>query len=316
MIIAPNRVPKFFSHARDMLMINVAPYTWLPKSNAVETAFSWMQPACRYSLDEVVELPPVVYRTAEVELSGEQQETYKKVATAMATMVKEKQITAVNAGVAMNKLLQIAGGWVYTTRPEFVRLDPTPRVVAMADLIRSCTEKVLVSIPYRHMIEGISKDPVDERCGYRAHLACTGIPPAARKSSMRSRTPTSTRCSWCNPQCIAHGLTLTAASMIVWYLPTTSLENLTTSFNARITPHWAEAQAAGAAPAGFPGGTARLQAAARPSDDPEPVSQSRGRGDRWRRMTIRTTRTARRCANLKTSLGYDPDDPTITVEFV
>jgi hypothetical protein len=96
-------------------------------------------------------------RTVDVPLSVEQTQTYKRVATAMQAMVKDKQITALNAGAAMNKLLQIAGGWVYTKNPEFVRLDPSPRIVAMADMIRAADEKVLVAIPYRHMIEGISK---------------------------------------------------------------------------------------------------------------------------------------------------------------
>jgi hypothetical protein len=232
-IITPSRVPKFYSHARDMLMLNIAPYVWKPKPNATQTAFSWMQPSCRYQLEDVVELPPVISRTVDVPLSDEQADTYKRVATAMAAMVKNKQITAVNAGAAMNKLLQIAGGWVYTKRPEFVRLDPTPRVVAMADLINSCDEKVLVAIPFRHMIEGISKI-----LGMKGvdidHCCVHGDTPHREEIFNHFQNTDKYKVMLVHPQCVSHGLTLTAASMIIWYLPTVSLE-IYDQFNARIT---------------------------------------------------------------------------------
>jgi hypothetical protein len=233
MIVTPSRVPKYRSHARDMLMLNIGPYLWKPKADAVATAFGWMQPSCRYTLDDVVELPPVVSRTVDVAMSDEQQATYKKVATAMAAMVKSKQITAANAGAAMNKLLQIAGGWVYTKRPEFVRLDPTPRVVAMADLINSCDEKVLVAVPYRHMIEGISRIFSRKDVGID-HCCVHGDTPHREKYFGLFQSTDKYKVLLAHPQCMSHGLTLTAASMIIWFLPTTSLDTYD-QFNARIT---------------------------------------------------------------------------------
>lgn len=233
MIVTPSRVPRFRSHARDMLMVNIGPYLWKPKANATATAFGWMQPACRYMLEDVVELPPVISRTIDVPMSTEQETTYKKVATAMAVMVKNKQITAANAGAAMNKLLQIAGGWVYTQRPEFVRVDPTPRVVAMADLIKSCDEKVLIAIPYRHMIEGVSK--ILNMKGVDIEHCCVhGDTPHREQFFNLFQNTDKFKTMLVHPQCVSHGLTLTAASMIIWYLPITSLDTYD-QFNARIT---------------------------------------------------------------------------------
>jgi hypothetical protein len=232
-IITPARLPKFKSHARDILMMQIGPYLWKPKPNAVETAFSWLQPSCRFKLDDVVELPPVISRTVDVDMSEEQKDTYKRVATVMAVMVRNKQITAANAGVAMNKLLQIAGGWVYTQRPEFVRLDPTPRVVAMADMIHSCTEKVLVAVPYRHMIEGISKIFNMKTVGID-HCCVHGDTPHREQFFHLFQNTDKFKVMLVHPQCVSHGLTLTAASTIIWYLPVTSLETYD-QFNARIT---------------------------------------------------------------------------------
>lgn len=235
LIVTPNTVPRFKTHARDMLMMKMQNNNWLwkPKADAVQRAFSWMKPACRYSLEDVVELPPVISRTVDVPLSADQAATYKRVATAMSAMVKDKKITALNAGAAMNKLLQIAGGWVYTQKPEFVRLDPTPRIVAMADMIRAADEKVLVAVPYRHMIEGISKifnmKGVDiEHCV--VHGETTGRDQIFNTFQNTDKY----KVLLVHPQCVAHGVTLTAASTIIWYLPITSLD-IYDQFNARIT---------------------------------------------------------------------------------
>lgn len=232
-IVTPNRVPRFRTHAREALMVKVTNYLWKPKADAVKRAYSWMQPSCRYSLDEVVELPPLVRRTVQVAMSSEQDMAYKKVATAMHAMVQNKTITAANAGVAMGKLLQIAGGWVYTGNPDYVRLDPTPRIVAMADLIRENQQKVLVAIPYRHMIEGVSKilsmKGVDMK-----HSVVHGDTPKREEIFNAFQNTDRENIMLVHPQCVAHGITLTAASMVIWYLPITSLD-IYDQFNARIT---------------------------------------------------------------------------------
>ncbi len=235
MIVTPNTVPKHKSHARDMLMykLNNSQWTWKPKPDAVQRAFSWMQPSVRYSLEDVVELPPVISRTVDVPLSEEQSTVYKRVATAMQAMVKDKKITAINAGAAMNKLLQIAGGWVYTNNPEFVRLDPTPRIVAMADMIRAADEKVIVAIPYRHMIEGISKILNMDGVGIE-HCVVHGDTRDRDQVFNIFQNTDKYKTMLVHPQCVAHGVTLTAASTIIWYLPITSLD-IYDQLNARVT---------------------------------------------------------------------------------
>jgi SNF2 family DNA or RNA helicase len=233
-IITPDTVPAYRTHARDMLMTRLTSnqYIWKPKPDAVQRAFSWMQPSCRYALDDVVELPPLISRTVDVALSKGQEQTYKRVKIAMQAMVKDKKITALNAGAAMNKLLQIAGGWVYTTKPEFVRLDPTPRIAAMVDLIRSAERKVLVAIPYRHMIDGVST--IFNLIGDDlSHCMVHGDTPQRDQIFNTFQNTDKWKVMLVHPQCVAHGITLTAADTIIWYLPITSLD-IYDQFNARI----------------------------------------------------------------------------------
>jgi SNF2 family DNA or RNA helicase len=234
LVITPGRVPRYQSHARDMLMTKgVQAYQWNPKPDAVARAFSWMQPSCRYSLDDVAELPPMISRTIDVPMSAEQAQTYKQVATAMKAMVKDKIINALNAGAAMNKLLQIAGGWVYTKNPEFVRIDPTPRILALADLIQAAGEKVIVAIPYRHMIEGISK--ILSMKGVEIdHCVVHGDTTNRDQIFNMFQNTDKYQTMLAHPGCVHHGLTLTAASTIIWYLPITSLD-VYDQMNARVT---------------------------------------------------------------------------------
>jgi SNF2 family DNA or RNA helicase len=142
-------------------------------------------------------------------------------------------ITALNAGAALNKLLQIAGGWVYTQNPEFVRVDPTPRILALTDLIASAERKVLVAVPYRHMIEGISK--IFSMKGVDIdHCVVHGDTVGRDNLFNLFQNTDKYRVMLVHPQCVAHGVTLTAADTIIWYLPITSLE-VYDQFNARIT---------------------------------------------------------------------------------
>lgn len=233
MIVTPGRVPRYRKHAQDMLMTYVSTYVLKPKPDAVARAFSWMQPACRYALEDVVELPPLISRTIDVPLSDGQDKIYKRVATAMQAMVKDKTITALNAGAAMNKLLQIAGGWVYTQNPEFVRIDPTPRILALANLIDSADNKVIVAVPYRHMISGISK-LLSMKGVEIEHCVVHGDTPDRENIFNLFQNTDKYRVMLAHPQCVSHGLTLTAASTIVWFLPVPSLD-IYDQFNARIT---------------------------------------------------------------------------------
>jgi SNF2 family DNA or RNA helicase len=232
-IITPSRVPKYRSHARDMLMTRVSDFVWKPKPDAVATAFSWMQPSVRYSLEDVVELPPLISRTIDVPLSTEAETVYKRVATAMSAMIKGKQITAVNAGAAMNKLLQIAGGWVYTKNPEFTRVDPTPRILALTDLIASAEHKVIVAVPYRHIIEGISKI-FNMNSVKIDHAVVHGDTKNRENIFNLFQNTDKYKVLLAHPATVSHGLTLTAADTIIWYLPITSLD-VYDQFNARIS---------------------------------------------------------------------------------
>lgn len=233
-IVNPTLVPKTFGATRELLMTKKSQYKFIPKADAVDTAFRMMQPAVRFNLDDVVELPDVTHRHIDVPLSDEQQDTYNKLVREFAAMVDEKVITAANAGAAMNKLLQVACGWVYTNAPEYVGLNPVPRVSTLVDLVMGAAQKVLVFVPYRHAVEEISKVFLHKDVAIHHAVVHGDVSQKDRDHEFNMFQNTGKyKALLAHPQCLAHGLTLTAASTIIWYSPTASLE-IYDQANARI----------------------------------------------------------------------------------
>jgi SNF2 family DNA or RNA helicase len=234
-IVTPALAPKYQKQARDLLMTQLSQYVWKPKPTAVDNAFAMLQPSVRYALEDVLELPEMIVRPAtEVPMSKQQAEVYGKIKRELVAMVHEKVITAHNAGVAMNKLLQVAGGWVYTKAPAFVKLDAEPRLTALLDLVESCNRKVIVFVPFRHAIEGISALFQSDAIAID-HAVIHGDVNANDRALLLNDFQHTPRYKvlLAHPGCVHHGLNLTAADTTIWYLPVLSLD-VYEQANARI----------------------------------------------------------------------------------
>jgi SNF2 family DNA or RNA helicase len=233
-ILTPQNVPKFFGRYREELMIRHphSQFQWLPKHDAADRAFAALQPAVRYSIDDVAELPELIERDVQVGMGVKQLRIYKQLAKDCYAKLQSQEITAANAGVVMNKLLQVAAGWVYAKDKSVVTLDNELRLEAMLDAIDSTNRKALVFVPFKHALAGISGVLTQEKI---EHASVSGdTAPSERDRIFSAFQQTSKyKVLAAHPQCLAHGITLTAADTIIWFGPTTSLE-IYEQANARI----------------------------------------------------------------------------------
>ena len=71
--------------------------------------------ACGILRKDVKELPETCYKTMDCPLTTEQARVYKQLYDKSFHAFQQGQVTALNEGVLMSKLLQVSGGWVYTT---------------------------------------------------------------------------------------------------------------------------------------------------------------------------------------------------------
>lgn len=231
-LVNPTGVPKFFNAWKDMVMYKVSQYRWKPKEHSEHTVHRALQPAIRYTKEECLDLPDMLYVKRDVALTKQQELYYNRLKKQMVMEVAGAQITAVNAAVMMGKLLQISAGASYTESGDTVQFDINNRYSVLKEVIAESTHKVLVFVPFKHVIEMLT-----------ARLTKDGITNAVISGDVKVGDRTDIFRQFQNqpdprvlviqPQAAAHGVTLTAANTVVWWAPTASLETYAQA-NARV----------------------------------------------------------------------------------
>ena len=231
-LVNPNGVPRFFGSFRDQVMVKVTNFKWIPKEDATETVHSVLQPAIRYTKEECLDLPPMVYVKREVDMTTQQKKYYKELKNKMIMQAAGEQISAANAAVNMNKLLQISSGAVYADNGDALEFDITKRYKVLREVIDESSKKVLVFVPFRHTIQLLTdklrKDGITTE-------VINGDVPAPKRTDIfkRFQEQDDPKVLVIQPQSAAHGVTLTAANTVVWWSPTSSLETYAQA-NARV----------------------------------------------------------------------------------
>jgi len=194
--------------------------------------FRALQPAIRFTKDECLDLPDMVYVTREVELTRQQLKYYKQLKDDMLMQAAGEEITAANAAVNMNKLLQISAGAVYTDTGEALEFDIRHRYKVLREVIDESSKKVLVFVPFRHAIDVLSEKLTND--GVTCEVIRGDVPASKRTAIFkRFQEEANPRVLVIQPAAAAHGVTLTAANTIVWWAPVSSLETYLQA-NARI----------------------------------------------------------------------------------
>ena len=215
--------PRTFTAFRDQTMERFGQYTYIPRPSALDTVKHVLQPSVRYKRDECFDLPPTVYQTREVQLTTEQRKHYDKMMKHFITDVAGgEQITAVNEAVKIQKLVQIACGVAYNDKGEDVELACKPRVDAVCEVIEEVGGKVIVFVPLIGTLKMLERE-LSKR--WTVAIVNGAVPTRKRNIIFHDfQNEVDPHVIIAHPATMAHGLTLTAASTIVWYGPITSNE--------------------------------------------------------------------------------------------
>ena len=231
-LICPNNVPKYFTQFRNMLMKQQGPYSWVPRVEATDIVADMMQPSIRFRRDECVDLPPAIYETRSVQLTAPQSKAYKDMVKKLKTEVNSEEVLAVNEAVKMHKLVQIACGVVYATDAPPQVIDAKPRIELVKDIVRDAGTKVIVFVPFKGVLNNLREEMGKEfTCEVIDGSVAKGARDRIFHAFQKEKDP---KVLLAQPAAMSHGLTLTAASTIVWYAPITSNE-IYEQANARIT---------------------------------------------------------------------------------
>ena len=114
-LVNPASVPRTFGSFRDMVMFKISQFRWEARPESPEIVHRVLQPAIRFTKEECLDLPDLVYTKREVELTKQQRKYYELIRKEMLMEAAGSVVTAVNAAIKLNKLLQVAAGAVYDT---------------------------------------------------------------------------------------------------------------------------------------------------------------------------------------------------------
>jgi len=206
----------------DRVMTKISLYKWVPKIGAHAEAHKLLQPAVRFAISDCIDLPPCTVQARDVELSPDQAKAYKEMKKNLQIMAAKGPITAANEAVLRLKLLQISCGAIYDIDREIHHVDAAPRLKALKELMEQCREKIIIFAPFTSVVHMLSREL---RKTFSVEVI-NGEVPAKQRNDIFSRFMDSEhpRVLVADPGTMSHGLTLTAASAIIWYAPTDRTE--------------------------------------------------------------------------------------------
>ena len=213
---------KSYTGFREQVMTKIGQWKFVPRPDSVDIVKHVLQPSIRFTREDCLDLPDTVIQTRKVEMTAEQTKHYKQMVKQLVTEVAGGTITAVNEAVKAQKLIQIALGVAYGEHGERLELDCAPRINAVKEVIEEAGEKVILFVPLTGTLRMLER----ELSKHWTVAVVNGEVSSSKRNDIfhnfqNARDP---RILIAHPATMAHGLTLTAASTVVWYGPITSNE--------------------------------------------------------------------------------------------
>jgi len=228
----PARAPTLYTMYRESVMYQLSRFKWIPKPNSEAVVHELLQPAIRFTKKECLDLPDVTHTSRFAPLSAQQLKYYKQLKKDFLIAAVGEEVSAVNAAANLNKLLQIACGAVYTDTKNVIEFDVSARLNVLQEVIEESAQKVLIFIPYTHAIN-LVKEFMDKN-NITAEIINGSVNVNKRTDIFkRFQENTEPKVLLIQPQAAAHGVTLTAANIVIWYAPVTSSETYLQA-NARV----------------------------------------------------------------------------------
>lgn len=217
---------------RDMLMTNPAPHIWVPKHDAMARVHSLMQPAIRFGREVMGDIKTPIRIRKDIALTAEQKALLQALINDGKAKYGSSHINAKEAMTLVTKAAQIALGVVYDSKGNTVEVPSGPRVQMLLDVFEEVElTPIIVSVPYIPALLALAQTL--RLKGWRVAVIYGETKQAERADQIRRFQSGEYDFLLCHPKTLAHGVTLTRSSTVVWYGPTYDLE-LVSQLNDRI----------------------------------------------------------------------------------
>lgn len=201
-------------------------YNWELKEGSEESIQNKISDICiSMSAKDYLDLPERIDNRVEITLPIKVMDTYKQLEKDLVLEIGEEDITAANAAVLTNKLLQLANGAIYSEDKEVVRIhdEKLDRLEEIIDIANG--KPVLVSYNFKHDYDRISKMLTKNKIKHQTLNTSDDI---------KKWNNGEIQVALLHPASAGHGLNLQyGGNIIVWFGLTWSLE-LYQQANARL----------------------------------------------------------------------------------
>lgn len=213
-------------------MQQISQYKWVPRAGAMELVRHTLIPAIRYTLEECVDLPPMLPpEVRSCELTVEQKEKMKELKNELLLHVKGGTISAVNAAALRTKFLQIVSGAVYDDAHNAHQIDAHPRINMLLEYLEENNDKVIIFAPFTSVVTLLN----DKLKDYTRSVVTGQVSFKDRSEIFDAfRKPEGPRLIIADPGTMSHSLNLAAASTIIWYAPPRDKTEVYLQANRRI----------------------------------------------------------------------------------
>ena len=203
---------------------------WRDQEGAAEAVADLLEDiTVRHRFEDCTDIPENHEYTVDFELNAQHRQAYETLRQHAILELKEGGITAFNAGVLRNKLLQLASGAVYDDEG-IVQLYDTDRYELVLELAEQRPQSI-VAFNWRHQRDQLTQ--LADKRGI-THGLIDGTVSAKRRDEIVEQYQAGLlRIIFAHPASAGHGLTLTRGTATIWSSPVYNAEHYV-QFNKRI----------------------------------------------------------------------------------
>lgn len=219
-MVTPWTVPDSFHKWQATTMYKVNNTFWTDRADWKEHGLKAMQPAIRFELKDIVEIPEVQHLYRSTDLNKNQNKVIKFLQEEGGMyLASGAELTAANAGVLISKVKQAASGFVYAQDKKkdqiIIDLKAEERIQTVIDLVNETSNKVLIFGSYTGVLH-ILRDAISK------HFNCVYIDGSVTgkhrdKAIHDFMHNPSYQVLIAHPNVVAHGLEFSIADTIIWY---------------------------------------------------------------------------------------------------
>lgn len=214
-----------FTWWQDMTSYKVNKFKRVLREGWQQKVHKYMRPAIRIRTRDCIDLPPITHSRRHVPVTAAQSKAIATLLTHQMVRLAGRMVEAPNKAVVLGKLAQICAGAVFDSEGDVIEVKPSGRLAEVERSFEQAEGKVIVYAPFKAAVRLVVEHM--RKKGFKV-AEVTGDTPKKTRQKIFDDMQLPDRSVLDGlvavPDAMAHGVTLTEASEVVWYAPTSRAE--------------------------------------------------------------------------------------------